>query len=144
MMKERRFDLKAWPALAILIIQVILFLAHWFVYSTWIAFWPGLAPAAGADLRVVMLVLAFSFVVASLLSFRFSNFAVRFIYWLAAVWLGFLNFFFWASLIVWLVWLALRLFHLAANPGAIRPLLAGCFLRNRRTCRNLRPLQCAQ
>lgn len=119
--------MKAWPALAILIIQGILFLAHWFVYFTWIAFWPSLAPAAGVDLRVVMLVLAFSFVVASLLSFRYSNFAVRFIYWLAAVWLGFLNFFFWTSLIVWLVWFALRLFHLAANPGAIRPLLASVF-----------------
>ena len=51
-----------------------------------------------------MLVLAFSFVVASLLSFRFSNFAVRLIYWLAAVWLGFLNFFFWASLLAWMFW----------------------------------------
>jgi uncharacterized protein len=116
--------LKAWPALAILIIQVILFLAHWFVYSTWIAFCPSLAPAAGADLRVVMLVLAFSFVVASLLSFRYSNFAVRFIYWIAAVWLGFLNFFFWTSLIVWLVWFSVRLFHVTANPSAVRPELS--------------------
>jgi uncharacterized protein len=127
MMMGRRFDLKAWPTLAILIIQVILFLTHWFVYFTWVAFWPNLAPAAAADLRMVMLVLAFSFVVASLLSFRYSNFAVRFIYWLAAVWLGFLNFFFWTSLIVWLVWFALSLFHLAANPGVIRPLLAAAF-----------------
>ena len=116
--------MKAWPALAILIIQVILFLVHWFVYFTWIAFWPGLAPAAAADLRVVMLVLAFSFVVASLLSFRYSNFAVRFIYWLAAVWLGFLNFFFWTSLIVWLVWFSVRLFHVTANPSAVRPELS--------------------
>ena len=119
--------MKAWPALAILIIQVILFLAHWFVYFTWIAFWPSLAPAAGADLRVVMLVLAFSFVVASLLSFRYSNSAVRVFYWLAAVWLGFLNFFFWTSLIVWLVWFVLRLFHVAANHEAIRPELSAVF-----------------
>jgi hypothetical protein len=78
-MKRGRFALKAWPALAILIIQVILFLAHWFVYFTWIAFWPGLASAMGADLRVAMLVLAFSFVAASLLSFRYSNLIVHFI-----------------------------------------------------------------
>ena len=69
--------MKAWPVLAISLIQVILFLAHWFVYFTLIAFCPGLAPAAVADLRAAMLVLAFSFVAASLLSFRFSNFAVR-------------------------------------------------------------------
>jgi hypothetical protein len=118
-------DLKAWPVVAILVIQVILFLAHWFVYSTWIAFWPGLAPASAADLGVTMLVLAFSFVVASLLSFRFSNFAVRVLYWLAAVWLGFLSFFFWASIFVWLIWFALRLSHVAANPDALRTPLAG-------------------
>ena len=77
--------MKAWPLFAILVIQVILFLGHWFVYSTFIAFWPGLTPAAVADLRIAMIVLAFSFVVASLLSFRFTNPVVRVIYWAAAV-----------------------------------------------------------
>ncbi len=119
--------MKAWPALAILIIQIILLLAHWFVYSTWVAFWPGLEPAAAADLRLAMLVLAFSFVAASLLSFRYSNFGVRFVYWLAAVWLGFLNFFFWTSFVLWLAWFTLRLSHLATDPGAIRLLLAAVF-----------------
>ncbi len=120
--------MKAWPVVAILVIQVILFLAHWFVYSTCIAFWPGLTPVAMTNLRTAMLVLAFSFVAASLLSFRFSNVAVRVIYWIAAVWLGFLNFFFWASFVVWIAWFALRLSHLAANPGAIRmPLAAAIY-----------------
>jgi hypothetical protein len=121
--------LKAWPALAICVIQVILFLAHWFVFSTWIAFWPGLAPAAVAGLHAAMLVLAFSFVVASLLAFRFSNPAVRFVYWLAAVWLGFLSFFFWTSLVAWIAWFALRLAHLAVYPDPIvvRPLLIVTF-----------------
>jgi hypothetical protein len=121
-------DLKAWPVLAIFVIQVILFLAHWFVYSTWIAFWPGLAPASAADLGATMLVLAFSFVIASVLSFRFFNFAVRALYWLAAVWLGFLNFFFWASFFVWLIWFALRLSRMAASPAALRmPLAAAIY-----------------
>ena len=38
--------MKAWPVVPIVVIQVILLLAHWFVYSTWVAFWPGLTPAA--------------------------------------------------------------------------------------------------
>lgn len=117
--------MKAWPALAILIIQSILFLGHWFVYSTWIAFWPGLTAGAIGDLRLAMLAAAFSFVAASLVSFRFSNAAVRLLYWLAAVWLGFLNFFFWASCMVWLAWFAVRLSHLVANPGGMRGPLAG-------------------
>jgi predicted MPP superfamily phosphohydrolase len=127
-MDGRRSGLKAWPILAILVIQVILCLGHWFVYSTWIAFWPGLAPVAATNLRTAMLVLAFSFVFASLLSFRFSNVAVRAFYWIAAVWLGFFNFFFWASFVVWIAWFALRLSHLAANRGAIRmPLAAAIY-----------------
>ena len=121
--------MKAWPALALCVIQVILFLAHWLVFSTWIAFWPGLAPAAVADLHAAMLVLAFSFVVASLLSFRFSNFAVRLIYWLAAVWLGLFNFFFWASLAVRIAWPVARFTRLAMYPDPVvfRPLLVATF-----------------
>ncbi|MGB8028854.1 MAG: metallophosphoesterase [Terracidiphilus sp.] len=117
--------MKAWPILAIFVIQAIVFLGHWFVYSTFIAFWPGLALAAASDLRIAMIVLAFSFVVASLLSFRHSNPAVRFIYWAAAVWLGFLNFFFWGSVVIRLAWLAIKFSHLVVSPGAFRaPLVA--------------------
>jgi predicted MPP superfamily phosphohydrolase len=119
--------LKAWPVFAIFLIQVILFLGHWLVYSTWVDFFPGLPVAAVADLRLAMLILAFSFVAAALLSFRFSNFAVHFLYTIAAIWLGFLNLFFWASLLVWLAWFALRISHATANLIAIRPLLAGIF-----------------
>ena len=117
--------MKAWPVLAILVIQAILLLGHWFVYSTFIAFSPGLAPATAADLRIALIVLAFSFVVASLLSFRYSNPAVRAIYWAAAVWLGFLNFLFWGSILIRLVWLAIKFSHLATNPGVFRAPLAG-------------------
>ena len=117
-------DLKAWPVFAILVIQVILFLGHWFVYSTFVAFWPGLVPAAVGDVRTAMLVLAFSFVAASLLSFRFSNPVVRLIYWSAAVWLGFVSFFLWGSVAIRLLWLAIRFSHLAAHPHAFRAPLA--------------------
>jgi len=122
-----RSGLKTWPIFAIFVIQVILLLAHWLVLSTWIAFWPGLSPVAIADLRAAMIVLAFSFVAASLVSFRYSNFAVSIVYWIAAVWLGFLNFFFWMSLLIRIIWLALRLLHLDINPAGTRPLLADVF-----------------
>ncbi|MDR3753683.1 MAG: metallophosphoesterase [Terracidiphilus sp.] len=117
--------MKAWPALAICVIQVILFAAHWLVFSTFIAFVPGLDPAALTGLHAAMLVLAFSFVAASLLSFRFSNFAVRLVYWLAAVWLGFLNFYFWASLLAWIAWLVLKLTISPAYAASARPIVAG-------------------
>lgn len=119
--------MKAWPFLAILVLQVLLSLAHWFVYSTCIAYWPGLSPAAVSDLHSTMLVLAFSFVPASLLAFRFHNFAVRFLYGSAAIWLGFLNYLFWASCFVRLSWIVIRLDPPPPNPATIQPLLAAAF-----------------
>ncbi|HEY1805319.1 MAG TPA: metallophosphoesterase [Terracidiphilus sp.] len=116
--------MKAWPVIPILVIQVILLLAHWFIYLTVVAFWPGLAAPVTAGLHASLLVLAFTFVVATLLSFRYANPAVRLFYWLAAVWLGFLNFFFWASCIAWIGWFVFRLSHLAGDPLAIRHVLA--------------------
>ncbi len=121
--------MKAWPVVPIIVIQIILLLGHWLVYSTWVAFWPGLSPAALADLRIVLLALAFSFVIASLLSFRYSNFVVRLIYWFAAVWLGMLNFFFWMSLVAWVAWLGMRVSHPAVNLDASRRILiVVCYL----------------
>ena len=114
--------MKAWPVVAILVIQAILFLGHWFVYSTFIAFCPGLAPAT--ELRVALFVLAFSFVFASLISFRFSNPVVGVIYWVAAVWLGFLNFFFWGSIVIRMGWLAIKFSNLTMHPSAFRTPLA--------------------
>ena len=119
--------MKAWPVFAIFLIQLILFLGHWLVYSTLIAFCPALSGAVIGDVRLAMLVLAFSFVAASLLSFRFANPAVHFLYRIAAIWLGFFNFFFWAAVLLWPTWITLRFSHLAANPTTSRPFLAAIF-----------------
>ena len=115
--------MKAWPVFAILFIQVILLLGHWMVYSTWVAFWPELPHSAKVDLQVAIFVLAFTFIPAALLAFRFSNPAVRILYNIAAVWLGFVNFFFWAALLVRLSWFVLCLSHTTGNPSTYRPAL---------------------
>ncbi len=134
-------DLKAWPVFAILVIQVILFLAHWFVYSTCIAFWPGLAPAAVADLRVAMLVLAFSFVVASLLSFRFPTLPSGCSTGSRLSGSAFSTFFSGRRASLWLAWFALRLSHLAANPAGVRPPLAAAIYAMAALAAPLRPHQ---
>ena len=62
-------------------------------------------PRLGVALGVIALcVLGFSFVAAALLSFRFSNPLVALISRFAALWLGFLNYFFWAACLSWLAW----------------------------------------
>lgn len=117
--------MKAWPTLGILVVQSILLAGHLFVYRTWIDFRGGLLPADSDWLRVLVLALAFSFVAAALLSFRFSNPLLRAFYYIASVWLGFLNIFFWASCLAWLVWLVVRCSGVIAHPEVVRPWIVG-------------------
>lgn len=115
--------MKRWPLLGISVVQLILFLAHWFLYDTWIVFWPGLSAAGRTDLRIALLVLAFSFVPAALLSFRSSNPLLRLFYNSAVIWLGFLNFLFLAAVASWPVW---GIVWLAGGRGAdVRPWISG-------------------
>jgi predicted MPP superfamily phosphohydrolase len=120
------FRLKAWPILGILSIQAILFLAHWFIYLTLIRFVPGLNPGTIVILRWALLSLAFSFVIAALLGYRFSNSLVGVLYKAASVWMGFLNFFFFAACSCWLVWVFVLAFDPHGATLETRPLIAGC------------------
>ena len=116
--------MKAWPVIGILLMQSLLLLVHWFIYRTLVVFWVDLGPAPTLALGAALFLLAFSFIVAALLSFNFSNWLVIAIYRIAAVWLGFLNFFFLAACLSWLANLALRLSPLAPNLPLLRPFIA--------------------
>ena len=93
----------------IVILQAVLFLAHFIVYETW-AFSP-----AGSDLpgtlwiKLVLGFLSVSFIAASLLAFRYTGGAVRAFYRIAAVWLGFLSFLFFAAIFSWIIFGVARL-----------------------------------
>jgi predicted MPP superfamily phosphohydrolase len=125
-MEARRCRLKAWPVLGVLTIQLILLLAHWFIFHTWIAFWPGLDSSFALGLRTALFVLACSFVAAALLNFRFSGFAISLFYKLASIWLGFANFFFLGAALSWLTWYAIRLFA-TPDPLTARPAIAAAY-----------------
>jgi len=99
--------LKAWPLFGITLIEALLLAAHWFIYCTWIAFWPSLSPQRILLLGAVLLLLSFSFVPAALLAFFHGNRLVSLLYRFASVWLGFLNYFFLAACFSWLVSFAL-------------------------------------
>ena len=83
------------------IVQSILFLAHWFLYSTWITFQGQTALPYTAGLRVALALLSISFVAGSLLAFRTYNVLARMLYKVAAVWLGMVNFLFLAACACW-------------------------------------------
>ena len=106
-------------AVFVVIIQSVLFLAHWFLYETWIAFWATPDFAGISKLQVALALLSVSFVVASLLAWRSSNVAVRVLYRISAVWLGFLSFCFLAACSCWMVYGGARLLGLHPNQRRI-------------------------
>ncbi|HEY3704806.1 MAG TPA: metallophosphoesterase [Terracidiphilus sp.] len=98
----------SWPIGAILIMQSILFLGHGLLFVTWKSFW-SLDRSVSAPLAAVLLVLSVSFTSASMLGFRYTNAFIAVYYKLAAIWLGCLNFLFWAACLCWPADLFLRL-----------------------------------
>jgi uncharacterized protein len=99
-------------AVFVAIIQVVLLSAHWFLYGTWMFFWATPDPPGVSPLQLTLALLAFSFVAASLLAWRYSNWLVRSLYTVAAVWLGFASFAFLAALACWILYGGARLFGL--------------------------------
>jgi len=107
----------------IALMQVFLLAAHWFIYYTCISFWQTLSPMDVLLLRTSLLLLAFTFVPAALLAFFHANRLITLFYRIALVWLGFLNYFFWAACLSWLAGFALAAFHLHVD----KPFIAAVF-----------------
>ncbi|HEY1895997.1 MAG TPA: metallophosphoesterase [Terracidiphilus sp.] len=97
--------MRAWAVFAVAFLQVILISGHWFIYHTLVSFWPPFLPVSPAgleSLRGALFLLSISFIIAAFLGYRYSNPLVSLIYKIAAVWLGILNFLFWAACLCWL------------------------------------------
>ena len=99
----------------IVVLQAVLFVSHFIVYETW-TFSPARSDIPGTFwVRLVLGLLSVSFVAASLLAFRYTTVAVRMFYTVAAVWLGFLTFLFFAAVFAWIVFGIARLAALNVN-----------------------------
>ena len=128
-----------------MIVQSILFATHAFVYETWTAFSQTADPPGISRLAIVFACLSVSFVVASLLAFRYYSFSARILYRLASAWLGILNYLFLAAIALWIFYagarvtrvgweprdVALSLFGLAAAAG-IYGIVNSSWLRTKR------------
>ncbi len=93
----------------VVIVQSILLLAHWFLYETWVAFHPALDTTTLIILRIVFLLAAVSFVIASFLAWQYFNPAVRVFYIINAVWIGFMTFCVFAAAGCWILLGVVRL-----------------------------------
>lgn len=84
----------------IVILQSVLFLAHYFLYQSW-TFGLSTHPLW---LKLLLGFLSISFVPASLFAFRYTNGVVRVFYRIAAVWTGVSSFLFIATITAWIVY----------------------------------------
>lgn len=121
----------------ILIIQSILFFAHFVLYKTWTFQLPANAVPSKTLAGTMLGLLSVSFVAASLLAFRYTNVFVRSFYRAAAVWIGFLSFLFLSSALFWIIFSVARVtgtqlqFHgIAATCLAVGALLGFVALFN--------------
>jgi len=87
----------------IVAVQSVLFLTHLFLYETWTSSPPATATTGPLWLKLLLGILSMSFLMASLLAWRYTGKLVRAIYKVAAVWLGLLSFLFIAAIFSWLV-----------------------------------------
>jgi predicted MPP superfamily phosphohydrolase len=81
-----------------------------------------------SKLQVALALLSVSFVIATLLAWRYSNFVVSLFYTLSAVWLGILSFFVVAATSCWLIYGGARVFGLHPNQPVLALLLFGVAL----------------
>jgi predicted MPP superfamily phosphohydrolase len=100
------------------VFQSALIAVHGFLFLTWIYFWPSseaagakvyLAPRAHWRLLLALAILSVSFLATSLIGFRRTNVLLRLVYRITAVWLGFVNYAFFSSILCWLLYFAVRL-----------------------------------
>ena len=90
-------------AVFLLIIQFILFLGHYLVYKTVVRFF-GVTDAGHLWwIKVVFVVLSISFLLASIVTYKFYGPIGRIFYTASAVWLGTLYWLFFASVLSWVV-----------------------------------------
>src|SRR5438128_11514237 len=94
--------MRARIAIFISVIQAILFAVHWFVYATWMSFTGAANTPVVSAAKIILVLLSVSFVITSLLAFRYSNMLIRIFYTISAVWFGMLSFFFLAASLSWL------------------------------------------
>jgi len=86
-------------------VQALFILGHAFFLFTWMQFW---SPDHRPAWIIAISILAFSFIVTSVLAHRYSGLWVRVAYSAASAWLGLATYFFLAACGCWVVWLARR------------------------------------
>ncbi len=92
------------------IVEGIILFGHFLVYKTLTKFWP--AVAFWPNLKLITLILGFSFLIFSILINYQFNWFLSWGYYVSSVWLGTLHLLVWASIAVWLLYIPVKIFGL--------------------------------
>ena len=98
------------------VILSVLLAANWFVCATWNHFWGMTAMPAW---EILPPGLTLTFVATTFLARRYSSFGLRLVYRISVVWLGVLNFSFFAACATWIVSAAAMWLHFQIEPRVI-------------------------
>lgn len=110
-------------AIFVAFIQIILLVAHGFLYWTWTSF--GLFPDRSQILGVALGVLSVSFIPSRVVAFRHSNLPARGFSKISSIWLGFFHFFLMAAIGTWIVEGGGRLLGIAVDRRPVAMVLLG-------------------
>ncbi|MCX6797354.1 MAG: metallophosphoesterase [Candidatus Doudnabacteria bacterium] len=103
-------------AIALLAIQSIFTLAHWWLYKTLVRFFEISDPKILLSLKIGLGILSVLFVLASVLAFRYYNLFTQIFYTLSASWMGFFNFLFFALCLFWITFGLAKILSITINP----------------------------
>jgi uncharacterized protein len=107
------------------VFQAVMFAGHGVLYESLRFFLVVPAGPGISGLRWGLGILSVSFVVASVLAFRFHGWAMRWFYTLAAIWLGAFSFFFFAASFCWLIYGVVSLAGVELNQRLLGAVLFG-------------------
>ena len=93
----------------------IIFLMHYFLFQALVRFFNITNQTYANIIKIIFILLPLSFILASVLIFRFSNIFVRFYYTVAAGWLGVLLYFFLACLLTYFILYLGKTFSFSLN-----------------------------
>jgi predicted MPP superfamily phosphohydrolase len=104
------------------VVLSVLLAANGFVCATWNHF---LGMTAVPAWELIPPGLTLTFIAATLLGLRYSNFGLRVAHRISAIWLGVLNFSFFAAVATWIVWAAATFLPFHFEPKAVAEALFG-------------------
>ncbi len=97
----------------------VLFASHFFLYYSLVHFFKIVNPGINTALAVILILLAVSFIVSSLLAHWRENIITRTFYFASGIWLGLLINLLIALFFAWVIWGAVRLSHISLDPAII-------------------------